>query len=146
VGSRDWGLNFGLSTQFSADYREELNSNLYLYSIVGDKIVATAINGKFNFDSIKACYKYFLSYSGDKGVKIFDFSNFTQLALIETGNYYSVDIEKHFMYIGQQNFCLYDLTKSIDCLGVFYKGDEQLQQKITFMFPKRKLLIDIATG
>ena len=82
VGSRDWGLNFGLSTQFSPDYREELNSYLYLYSIVGDKIVATAINGKFNFDSIKACYKYFVSHLGDKGVKIFDYSNFTQLALI----------------------------------------------------------------
>lgn len=50
------------------------------------------------------------------------------------------------MYVGGQNFRLYDLTKSLDSLGIYYKGDEQLQQKMTFMFPKRKILMDITTG
>lgn len=81
VGNKDWGLTFGLSTQFQTDYREEFNSNLYQYTIVGDKIVAS-ITGKFNYGSIKPCYKYIITHLDDKGVKIFDYLNFTQLALI----------------------------------------------------------------
>ncbi len=48
----------------------------------GDKISQTTVVGKFNFDSLRGCSNYFVSFKSTRSVKVFHSSNFTLANII----------------------------------------------------------------
>ena len=82
VGSIEWGLSFAMAAQFTSDYREEENTYLYRFVVSGDKISQTTVVGKFNFDNLRGCSNYFVSFKSTRSVKVFHSSNFTLANII----------------------------------------------------------------
>ncbi len=49
------------------------------------------------------------------------------------------------MTIGDLDVQYYDFSKSLDLQGLFFKELEQMAQRSHFLFPKRRLALDVAT-
>ncbi len=103
AGNVQWGLSFAIAAQFPTNYTQELNAYLYQFIVSGDKISQTGLMGRFIFENLQTCYKYFISYKPypSRSFKVYHSSNFTLAKMITQWSSFDLFFQKNIVLVGR---------------------------------------------